>query len=134
MKYSSQGKNMQSMEEIVNVVPKFKLGDRVATKFTGLPTCGNIVVIYNPKAYCVLYGVENHEDYGWTRHHENWYNEAVYLLILDEPQKPNSLNEIAEAVRKHKPNATDEYVLGIYDTIKSTRLISYGEFDLELVE
>lgn len=121
--------NLTILEKVAEAVnkhaPKFKLGDTVVPKFTGLPNIGIIVGIEMAPLYAVK---SPHSDLTrWNNLFTDWFEKYVYVLTFNEKVCPISLSEYNEIKIKYPE-------IMPYEDYPKVGFIAYPEDDLELFE
>ena len=118
------------MYELEVLQSKFKLGDKVCSKKTGLPAHGTVICISEAPLHCYINRV-NPNNYPWTELYPDWIDKPVITIKLEEPQKVCSFEEY-----KHQkygvPSRDEEKILYKYMVPLSDKF-SYPEDDLELL-
>lgn len=102
---------------------KFKLGDRVTSKKTGLPAVGDVTGIIDAEYLMNLYKCTFS---GWSKYYPDWSNKPCYFVLLSNPQRAVRLDEYLETL----PNSTEE---DYYREVPKTISAIYPESDLELL-
>ncbi len=110
---------------------KFKLGDKVCSKKTGLPAHGTVICISEAPLHCHINRV-NPTNYPWTKLYPDWTDKPVITIALEEPQKVCSFEEYKHQGYGDDPTREEEKILYKYIVPLSTRF-SYPEDDLELL-
>lgn len=111
---------------------KFKYGDTVCSKKTGLPAVGTICGMAGPD---VAKGMPEDNFYRWTSVYPDWRNKFTYYVKYNSPQKPLSFEEMVTGMKMQYgenfyqiPQAD---LLEIYKQIPLLDVVSFPEDDLE---
>lgn len=112
--------------------PKFKFGDTVSTKVTGLPGIGKIVGVMPSIIHCQM--VKMVSNNRWTALFPDWENEYVYTVYFDEPRRWCSYDEYIESLGTEAGLYKEEALQSGYDNMPQLCTMFYTEQDLELFE
>jgi len=106
----------------------FSIDDRVTSKQTGLPMCGNILSIMCDKMLFFSQRKTPADYKEWTRLYENWRDKPIYTVKFDTPQRPMTY---MEWLNGHEPE-DKEFAKSQYElSVNSVPLAVYVEDDLE---
>lgn len=105
--------------------PKFKLGDLIVSKKTGLPVVGTIISVKMAQ----LYIMENKGvmPQRWNTLFPNWPYKSIYVVALDEKIPNLSIEEF----NQYKQNGFLEE-FNTYEDLPKFGFIEYVEDDIEL--
>lgn len=125
------------MEETIKIIPKFKVGDRVCSKKTGLPVCGTVGQVMSP--YQFIRGLPSfinsvYTDKSFSRHYPDYRNKPVYVVGFDEPQKTVSKDDVMWGLpRGWGDDNIEEICDSLFEAMPTAMMAAYPEDDLELL-
>lgn len=114
--------------------PKFKFGDKVATRQTGFPGIGEVLCQTPAILYLNLAGIGTIKY--WDRLYPDWKDKNIYLVHYDEPRRVVTYEEYLTSL---VPDASEiykeSYLRKVYEEEVIVRhTMYYPEEDLELFE
>jgi len=121
-----------------NTIPKskFRVGDRVISKKTGLPASGTIINVQYAKYYRFEFyragkpdPLETHQL--WNELYPDWGENNVYIINMDEPMVPLTYEEYKKSWVQNNGETKDEIIRYAYNNIPKQNFIVYPEEDLE---
>ena len=125
------------MEE-TEIEAKFKVGDRVATKKTGLPAIGSITSVLDATYFINNFNVQTRLmiNAKWKSIYTDWLKKPVYNVSFEKPQKYCTLEEMKSGLPKIFHDFYDINALAedLYKTeVGDVYFAAYPEDDLELL-